>query len=41
MPRRTPQMIVSLVKAHIVKLMSDPRAKAVLASQGFEAHIST
>jgi tripartite-type tricarboxylate transporter receptor subunit TctC len=40
-PRKTPQAIVSLLNAQIVKLMNDSRAKATLASQGFEAHATT
>ncbi|MGZ8267067.1 MAG: tripartite tricarboxylate transporter substrate binding protein [Burkholderiales bacterium] len=40
-PRKTPQAIVSLLNAQIVKLMNDPRAKATLAGQGFEARATT
>ena len=40
-PKKTPAAIVSLLNAQIVKLMSDPRVKASLVDQGFEARPST
>ena len=40
-PKKTPAAIVSLLNTEIQKLMNDPRAKASLVSQGFEAHPST
>jgi tripartite-type tricarboxylate transporter receptor subunit TctC len=40
-PKKTPAAIVSLLNAQIVKLMGDPRVKASLADQGFEARPST
>jgi len=40
-PKKTPAAIVSLLNGEIQKLMNDPRAKASLTSQGFEAEPST
>jgi tripartite-type tricarboxylate transporter receptor subunit TctC len=40
-PRKTPAAIVSILNAQIQKLASDPRAKASLAKQGFEARPGT
>ena len=40
-PKKTPAAIVSLLNGEIQKLMNDPRAKASLQSQGFEAEPST
>jgi tripartite-type tricarboxylate transporter receptor subunit TctC len=40
-PKKTPAAIVSLLNGEIQKLMNDPRAKASLASQGFDASPST
>jgi tripartite-type tricarboxylate transporter receptor subunit TctC len=40
-PRKTPAAIVAVLNEQLQKLMNDPRAKASLASRGFEARPST